>query len=78
MEIAEYFKQLESEYRSATPWQWPRSMTDEELDVWRDAWPSCELTSGAYIGNEAVIRATYPGVVKVFTIDFGSMRFEAP
>jgi hypothetical protein len=50
-----YSQKMEGEYRSATPWQWPCSMTDEELGFWQSVWPEHEFTAGAYIGGRATL-----------------------
>jgi len=55
MEIAEFFDQMERQYRNP-PWDWPRSMAEDQLDFWQRAFPQCELESGAYIGEQIILR----------------------
>jgi hypothetical protein len=68
MEIAELFEMMESTYRSAIPWPWPRTMTGDELGLWMAAWPNLKPTEGVFIGGEARIKAIYPGTVKYFSV----------
>lgn len=71
MEIAEFFKTMESEYRSAAPWPWPCSMTEEELNFWQSVWPEHAFTQGAYIGGTAALRFE-GGAIEV---DLGSVTY---
>jgi hypothetical protein len=70
MEIAELFAQMEREYRN-TPWDWPRSMEEDQLEFWQQAFPQCELECGAYIGEKIVLRAKdSANVITVSNLEF--------
>lgn len=55
MGVDEFFDQLEREYRNL-PWDWPRSLADDQLDFWQQAFPQCDLESGAFIGDKIILR----------------------
>lgn len=66
MDVAEFFGQMESEFRSATPWPWPRTMTEDQLD-WFRCWGGFWPMHGVYLSDG--VRVTGTGIdvdVKVY------------
>ena len=52
-----------------TPWPWPRSMTDEELEFYQALFPDIEVIGGAFINGDASIKGIARGIIKMFNID---------
>lgn len=57
MDVSEFFEQMESDALSATPWPWPRTMTEDQLDWfrrWHGFWPM----HGVYLSDGVRITGT--------------------
>jgi hypothetical protein len=74
--VNDFFEETERRWRESTPWPWPRSLTDDELAFYCSAWPDLNPTSGAFIGEEIVIKSDYPGTVRCVTINLNGMTIE--
>lgn len=52
--LVDWFSEWSSAYRSAIPWPWPMSMTDDDLKFFRQV-PGLTAERGAIINNRFVI-----------------------
>lgn len=71
MEIADFFDQMESAFRSALPWPWPRSMTSDEVET-ISLVTGAPFLDGVWVYGEPRLR--YAGTIKYFTVN---VRIEA-
>lgn len=66
--LLEQFAEWSSAYRSAVPWPWPRSLTDDELQFFGRL-PGLKPERGAIINNRFVIWGTYKDATGEFYFD---------
>lgn len=66
MGVAELFEQMESEYRSAMPWPWPRTMTNDEVST-ISAVTGAKFLDGVFVYGEPRLR--YDGTIRCFSIN---------
>jgi hypothetical protein len=71
--IAEYFDELQGEWLSATPWPWPQSLSEDELDFFRQVWPDQSITGGVVLADRIEIHANRLGVATIFSVDLNSL-----
>jgi hypothetical protein len=56
---------MESEWRSATPWPWPRTMTDDEVETMQHV-TGAKFIDGVFVYGEPRMR--YDGTIRCFSI----------
>lgn len=65
--MVDFFERMELEYRSSSPWLWPRSMTLGELDWFRHAWHRFEPMHGVYLSDSMSITGRQDGEIRTLT-----------
>jgi hypothetical protein len=66
VDVAEFFEQMESEYRSSVPWPWPRTMTEDEVET-MSLVTGTPFLDGVFVYGEPRLR--YDGTIKYFSIE---------
>ena len=79
MEVPDFFEQMESSRRGATPWPWPCSMADDEVSFWQSVWSERGLTGGAYISSTITLQFEGGSIeVDLNSVKFGKEAADAP